>query len=300
LDLLIDLFIDPNSRWILLGCSLLGLSSGVIGCFAYLRRQTLIGDALAHASLPGICIAFLITGTKSLFLFLISAGLSGFLATASISAITRHSKLKQDSALGIVLSVFFGIGIVLLTLIQRTGNGNQSGLDHFIFGRAASMIISDVWVMMGVSLCVMCLCALFFKELKIVSFDVSYTRSLGYSVGFLNKLIMFLIVLTVVSGIQAVGVVLIVALLITPAISARYWTDKLHTMLILSGLFGASSGFIGTFISSLGRDLPTGPLCVLASFFIFLCSFMVAPKKGIFAKKWKRLSMKKQWKQSSS
>jgi manganese/zinc/iron transport system permease protein len=300
LNLLIDLFIDPNSRWILLGCSLLGLSSGVMGCFAYLRRQTLIGDALAHASLPGICVAFIITGTKSMFLFLISAACSAFLATASIGAITRYSKLKQDSALGIVLSVFFGIGIVLLTFIQRTGNGNQSGLDHFLFGRAASMIISDVWIMMGVSICVVGICAIFFKEFKIVSFDASYTRSLGFSVGFLNKLLMFLIVLTVVSGIQAVGVVLIVALLITPAVAARYWTDNLHIMLLLSGAFGACSGFIGTFVSSLGNDLPTGPLCVLASFFIFVCSFVFAPKKGLVVKQWKRLTMKKQWKQGST
>lgn len=284
---------DPNTQWILLGCMLLGISSGVIGSFTYLRKQSLMGDALAHAALPGICIAFMLSGVKSLFLFFIGAAVAGVIATVGISVITRYTRIKQDAAMGIVLSVFFGFGIVLLTQIQHSDYGNQSGLDKFLFGQAASMVATDVYTMMGVSIFLVTACALLFKEFKLLSFDPGFARGIGFPVAFLEQLLMFFIVVAVVVGIQAVGVVLVAALLITPAVAARYWTDKLGLMVTLSGLFGAVSGVIGTMISTTMSNLPTGPLSVLAATVVFVFSVLFAPRRGLAAKLWRRVLVKR-------
>ncbi|NHN30064.1 metal ABC transporter permease [Paenibacillus agricola] len=295
-----QLFFDPNTQWILIGCMLLGLSSGVIGSFAYLRKQSLMGDALSHAALPGICITFMLTGSKSIFLFLIGAAVAGIVATFGIGYITRNSRIKQDSALAIVLSVFFGIGIVLLTQIQHSGSGNQSGLDKFLFGQAASMVQSDVIIISVISILLIGICTLLFKEFKLVSFDPGFARGMGFPVPFLEQLIMFLIVIAVVVGIQAVGVVLMAALLITPAVSARYWTDKLGLMVALSGLFGAISGFVGTLISASGNNLPTGPLTVLTATLLFVISLLFAPRRGVLSKLLVRSSVRNQLKQDDA
>lgn len=283
---------DPNAQWILLGSMLLGLSSGFVGCFAYLRKQSLMGDALSHAALPGVCIAFMLTGSKSILLFLLGAAAAGLAATFGIGYITRNSRIKQDSALAIILTVFFGVGIVLLTQIQHSGNGNQSGLDKFLFGQAASMVYSDVVVMAIISVVLVGACTLLFKEFKLISFDPGFARGLGFPVAFLEQLLMFLIVVAVVVGIQAVGVVLMAALLITPAVAARYWTEKLGVMVVLSGLFGAFSGFAGTLISASGNNLPTGPLSVLAATLLFVISVIFAPRRGILFKLLLRLSVR--------
>ncbi|TCZ80939.1 metal ABC transporter permease [Paenibacillus albiflavus] len=290
----IKVFGDPNTQWILLGSILLGLSSGVIGAFAYLRKQSLMGDALSHAALPGICIAFMITGSKSIVWFLVGAAIAGLIATLSIGWITRYTKLKQDAALGIILSVFFGFGIVLLTQIQHSASGNQSGLDKFLFGQAAAMIRSDVITMSVISFVLLGVCTLLFKELKIISFDPGFARGIGMPVGVLDQLVMFLIVIAVVVGIQAVGVVLMAALLITPAVAARYWTERLGLMVILSGLFGALSGFLGTLISTSGNNLPTGPISVLAATTIFIISILIAPRRGILPKLWQRFKLRRE------
>ncbi|OUS72710.1 manganese ABC transporter [Paenibacillus sp. MY03] len=276
---------DPNMRWIFFGCMLLGLSSGVIGSFTYLRKQSLVGDTLAHAALPGICIAFMLTGVKSIGIFLIGATLAGIVATFGIGYITRHSRLKQDAALGIVLSSFFGLGIVLLTFIQHGDYGNQAGLDKFLFGQAAAMVGSDVMTMSVMSAFLVTICVLLFKQFKLISFDPGFAKGLGYNVGLLEQLLMLLVVVAVVAGVQAVGVVLIAALLITPAVSARYWTNRLGTMIILSGAFGALSGALGTWISSSVSNLPTGPVTVLAATTVFVLSVLLGPERGLLAKR---------------
>lgn len=294
MDHLFSLLQDPNIRWILFGCMLLGLSSGVLGSFAYLRKQSLMGDALSHAALPGICIAFMLTGVKSVGLFLIGAAAAGLVATFGIGWITRHSRIKQDSALGIVLSVFFGFGIVLLTMIQHGGSGNQSGLDKFLFGQAAALGGDDVRIMAAVSVLLIGVCILLFKEFKLLSFDPGFARGIGLPVGLLDQTMMLLLVVAVVVGIQAVGVVLMSALLITPAVSARYWTERLGVMTALSGLFGALSGFIGTWASTAGGNLPTGPLSVLAATAWFTLSVLFAPRRGVAAKLMTRRSAKRE------
>ncbi|WP_372007686.1 metal ABC transporter permease [Paenibacillus chitinolyticus] len=275
---------DPNTQWILYGSSLLGLSGGVLGSFAYLRKQSLMGDALSHAALPGVCAAFMVTGSKSILGFLAGAAISGLLATLSIGWMTRHSKIKQDTALGIVLSVFFGFGIVLLTQIQHSPSGNQSGLDKFLFGQAASMVMKDVYTMAGVSVLLLLVCSLFYKELKLTSFDTGFAKGIGYPTALLDQFVLLLILIAVVTGIQAVGVVLMAALLITPAVAARYWTEKLGTMVVLSGLFGAISGALGTLFSTIGSNMPTGPLSVLAATAWFLVSLVFGASKGLMPK----------------
>lgn len=291
---LLELLQDPNTQWILFGSMLLGLSSGVIGSFTYLRKQSLMGDALAHAALPGVCLAFMITGSKSIFYFLIGALIAGLIATFTISYITRHTRIKQDSSLGIILTVFFGIGIVLLTQIQHSNAGNQSGLDKFLFGQAASMIQSDVYTMAIICLILVGVCTLFFKEFKLLSFDPGFAKGIGLPVVFLDQFIMLLVVVAVVVGIQAVGVVLMAALLITPAVAARYWTEKLHTMVIISGIFGVISGITGTLVSTMVKNLPTGPLTVLAATCLFVISVFFAPKRGLLYKVWVRMKVKQE------
>ncbi|SDN51185.1 metal ABC transporter permease [Bacillus sp. OK048] len=291
----LEIFQDPNTQWILLGTMLLGLSSGVIGSFAYLRKQSLMGDALAHAALPGVCIAYMLTGTKSIFFFLIGAIVAGIVATFMIGYITRNSRIKQDSALGLILTVFFGFGIVLLTQIQHSDSGNQSGLDKFLFGQAASMVQSDVYTMTMISIILVTLSILFFKEFKLLSFDPGFAKGIGMPTLILDQFIMLLIVTAVVVGIQAVGVVLMAALLITPAVAARYWTEKLHIMVIMSGIFGALSGFTGTIISTTTNNLPTGPLAVLSATVIFLFSVVFAPRRGVIAKILLQLSARRNY-----
>ncbi|OAJ73579.1 manganese ABC transporter permease [Brevibacillus sp. SKDU10] len=276
--------LDPNTQWVLAGCILLGISSGVLGCFAFLRGRSLMGDALAHAALPGVCLVFLLTGSKSVGLFLLGAGLSGLVATYFISMISRHSRIKEDTALALILSVFFGIGIVLLTYIQHSSSGNQSGLDKFLFGQAASLVGNDVNTMVVVGAILILLTSLLFKEFKLLSFDAGFGRGLGLPMGMLDGLLMVMLLMSVVIGLQAVGVVLMAAMLITPAVTARYWTNKLGSMVILSGVFGALSGAFGTLLSTQVQNLPTGPIIVLGATALFLFSLIFSPSRGVLFK----------------
>ncbi|QRG69633.1 metal ABC transporter permease [Brevibacillus choshinensis] len=284
---------DPNTQWVLMGCVLLGVSSGVLGCFAFLRGRSLVGDALAHAALPGVCLVYLLTGSKSIGLFLIGAGIAGLLATYCITAISRHTRIKEDTSLALTLSVFFGIGIVLLTYIQHSASGNQSGLDKFLFGQAASLVFHDVITIMAVAAVLIVTTTLLFKEFTLLSFDPGFGRGLGFPMGLLDGILMLMLLMSVVIGLQAVGVVLVAAMLIAPAVTARYWTDKLCTMVILSGLFGALSGVLGTLISTQQENLPTGPTIVLSATAFFLFSLLFSPRRGVLARLARFLRMRK-------
>lgn len=284
---------DPNTQWVLMGCVLLGISSGVLGCFAFLRGRSLVGDALAHAALPGVCLVYLLTGSKSIGLFLIGAGVAGLLATYCITAISRHTRIKEDTSLALTLSVFFGVGIVLLTHIQHSASGNQSGLDKFLFGQAASLVFTDVITIMLVAAVLIVITALLFKEFTLLSFDPGFGRGLGFPMGLLDGLLMLMLLMSVVIGLQAVGVVLVAAMLIAPAVTARYWTDKLSKMVLLSGFFGALSGVLGTLISTQQENLPTGPTIVLSATAFFLFSLLFSPRRGVLARMARFLRMRK-------
>lgn len=279
----LDITWDATLRNVILGSMILGLTSGVLGSFAVLRRQSLIGDALAHAALPGICIMFMITGTRSSELLLLGGALSGLVGTFVLLAVTRWSVVKQETALGIVLSVFFGFGILLLTRIQHSGNSAQSGLDRFIFGQAATILPRDVVVMSIVATVVIGVVILLFKEFKIVTFDPAFAASIGMRPDLLGVILAGLLVLTVMIGLQTVGVILMVSLLIAPAVAARQWTTSLAGMVVLSGVFGMASGVVGSVISSLVDRLPTGPMIVIAASVIVIVSLLFAPRRGILS-----------------
>ncbi len=280
----IDLFSDYTTRIIGAGTALLGIVSGILGVFATLKKQSLLGDAVAHSALPGIAIAFLITGTKDPLLFFIGAALSGWLATAWILSITKNTRIKNDTALGLVLSVFFGFGLVLLTFIQKLPNANQSGLETFLFGQAATLLFKDVVTMGAVGLMALVLVLIFWKEFKLLTFDRQFAETLGFNTRLLDVLLTTLIVLAIVLGLQTVGVVLMSAMLIAPAVAARQWTDKLGKMVLLAASFGAFSGLAGTAVSSSGSNISTGPTIILFSVLTVAVSFLFAPKRGVVAR----------------
>ena len=284
MEAITNIWMDANTQWVLLGTLLLGLASGLIGSFALLKKQSLIGDAMAHAALPGICIAFLLYGAKSMSWFMIGASIAGLLATLFIQKIIQYSRIKEDTAIGLVLSVFFGFGIVLLTYINQSSKGNQSGIDDFIFGQAASLVGSDVKLISGIAVILIGVTIILFKELKLLAFDPQFAKGIGLPTGLLNGLLMMLIVSIVVIGLQAVGVVLMSALLITPAIAARYWTERLDRMVIIAAIIGAFSGVFGTILSTTTNGMPTGPLIIVAATIMFLFSLVFAPKRGMLAK----------------
>jgi manganese/zinc/iron transport system permease protein len=268
-------------RVVLLGASLLGVVGGVLGCFALLRRQSLLGDALAHAALPGVCLAFLLTAAKAPLPLLLGAMGSGLAGAFVILAVVRWSRVKEDSAIGIVLSVFFGLGIVLLTRIQRLPGGNQSGLQSFLFGQAAALMWEDVRVMAVVAAVVLLAITLLYKELQLATFDRGFAASLGLPVRMLDVLITGLLVAVVVIGLQTVGVVLMVATLITPAAAARQWTDRLGVMMLLAAIFGGVSGAAGAVLSANVPHLPTGPTIVLVLAAVLAASLLVSPGRGV-------------------
>ncbi len=278
---MLELFTDYTLRNVALGSALLGVVGGALGTFAVLRRQSLLGDVLAHAALPGICLAFWLTGAKAPLVLLVGGGLAGWLAAWLALAVLRHTRLPEDSALGVMLSSFFGFGIALLTFIQQQDNANQAGLDQYIFGQAATIVAADVAnfaLLAGVALALL---GLFYKEFKLITFDPGYAQSLGLPVPGLGTLLTSLVVLAVMVGLQTVGVVLMAAMLIAPAAAARQWTDRLGVMLALSALFGALAGVSGALISASRESLPTGPLVVLAVSAILLVSLFFAPRRGL-------------------
>ncbi|GAA0445213.1 MAG: metal ABC transporter permease [Bacillota bacterium] len=277
-------FSSANLQWVLIGSLLLGFASGVIGSFVLLKKQSLISDAMAHAALPGVCIVYILFQVKSVPFLLAGAAVTSLIATQSIQTIVNRSRIKTDAAIGIIISVFFGLGIVLLTYIQQNSSGNQAGLDSFIFGQAASLVRSDVQLIAIGAFVLIILTALFFKEFKISIFDPQFARGIGLPVTFFNGVLLFLVVAVVVIGIQMVGVVLIAALLITPPISARYWTDRLGLMTILAGIFGAISGVSGAVLSTALHNLPTGPVIVLSASLIFFISLLFGSRKGLLFK----------------
>ncbi len=273
--------LDYTLMIVAIGAALLGAVSGTLGTYAVLRRQSLLGDAISHAALPGIAIAFLLTGSKTPLILVLGAAIAGWLGTLFILSIVRLTRIKYDSALGIVLSTFFGFGLVLHTLIQRTGNANQAGLDTFLFGQAATILESDVLtigILGGIAIVIM---LVFWKELKLLVFDEGFAASLGFPIRALDILLTSLLVIAIVLGLQAVGAVLMSAMLVAPAVAARQWTDKLSVMMLLAAGFGALAGVGGTIISSSASRIPTGPTIVLCATVVVGFSIVLAPNRGL-------------------
>ena len=282
-------FKDPNVLYVTLGMIALGLCSGVVGVFAFLRKRSLVGDAVSHAVLPGICLAFILSGTKNIAVLLIGALITGWLSLIVIDLITGRSKIPADAAIGLVLSVFFGVGILLLTSIQKTGKAAQAGLDKFLFGNAASLVKNDVIVFSMLCVIILISVFLFYKEFKILSFDRDFAQVIGLPVRFIEIVLATLTVLAVTAGMQAVGVVLMAAMLISPAAAAYYWTNDLKKMLFLSSLFGIVAGMAGAFISYSVPQMPTGPWVIVSISLIAVASMAFAPQKGWYSRFQKRI-----------
>ena len=256
----------------------------MLGSFAVLRKQSLLGDAISHAALPGIAVAFLITGAKESNTLLLGALISGLLGAFWIKSIITKTHLKSDTALGLILSLFFGIGMLLLTFIQKQPNANQAGLDKYLLGQAATLLEKDVWFMAIVTGVCLLVLLLFWKEFKLLLFDADYTKTLGFNIKVLDALITSFIVAAIILGLQTVGVVLMSAMLLAPAAAARQWTNSLAIMVGLAATFGAFSGIIGTGISASYPNLSTGPVIVLVASVFVLISFIFSPGRGLLFK----------------
>ena len=277
-------FQDPNIRFVAIGAVLLTASSAIVGSFTFLNKKSLIGDAIAHAVLPGICLGFLLSGTKNPVFLISGAFVTGWLSLVAVEFIVSRTRIKEDTAIGLVLSVFFGIGILMLTVIQKSGNAAQSGLDNFLFGKAAALVGEDLMVFGTVAVILLVTVYLLFKEFTLLAFDKDYARAIGLPVRWISVTLTSLIVLAVVIGIQAVGLVLMAAILITPAAAARFWTDRIRVMIMLACIFGAVSGLSGAYISFVAPAMPTGPWIVIVISTIAFVSFFFAPRRGVVSR----------------
>lgn len=280
---------SANLIWVIIGCALIGGGASLVGTFAFLRKQSLVGDAVAHSLLPGVALSFLIFEEKNLWILFPGALVAGWISLLSIDVIRNRSKIKSDTAIAIVLSVFFAIGIVLLTHIQQGGYGNQSGLDSFLFGKAAAMLPRDIYLFVLIDVILIVAIIIYYPFLKLYAFDSDFAKGVGLPAKWLEFLLSTLTVLAVASGIQAVGVVLMAALIITPAAAARFYTKRLSRMLFLALIFGMVSAVGGVLISYTAPSMPTGPWIVVILSLIAVFTFLMAPKKGI----WHRNAMRR-------
>jgi manganese/zinc/iron transport system permease protein len=284
---------DYNTRVVVFGTTLLGCAGGMVGSFALLRKRALMGDALAHATLPGIVLTFILVTMaggdgKSVLLLNLGATISGLVGIAVILAIRNHTRLKEDAALGIVLSVFFGAGISLLAISQQMSQGSSAGLESFIFGKTASMRVADAYMIAGAAAFSFAACLLLFKELKLLCFDEEFAGARGMPIVVFDAILMALVVVVVIVGLQAVGLLLMISLLVTPAASARFWTEQMWRMAFISAALGAAGGMIGAETSALFARLPSGPMIVLVYGMFFIFSMVFGTQRGVLIRWWRR------------
>lgn len=286
LEFVVELFSDYTARTILLGAASLGVVSGVVGSYAVLRKQSLVGDVMSHAALPGIVLAFIIVGVKEQLPILIGAALSAILAVFLINLVTENSRVKTDSAMGMALSVFFGLGLVLLTYAQRMPDANQAGLDKFLFGQAEALVEKDVLVIGLTGFFALLIVGLFWKEFKLLCFDPDFGGTMGFSIKSLDMLVTAVIVSAIVIGLQTVGVVLMSSMLIAPAVAARQWTASMGLMVVLAAFIAVISGVTGVALSAGFENVPTGPAVIVCVSVIAFFSILFSPN-GFFILKFK-------------
>ena len=277
-----------NATLVAIGAALLGAASGITGTFLFLRKRALVSDAVSHATLPGVCVAFLVLVAlggdgRNLAALLTGSAVSAGLGLLCMNWLTRNTRLAEDAAIGAVLSVFFGFGVVLLTVIQTLGVGRQAGLEGFLLGSTAGMLYTDALVIAGGGAAVLFLVLLTRRPMTMVAFDPEYAAARGLPVSKIDMLMMGLVMAVTVVGLKVVGLILIVALLIIPPVAARFWTERADQVVILAGVLGALAAYLGAAISASAPNLPTGPIIVLMSFALFALSLLVAPNRGVLA-----------------
>ncbi len=282
-----------NTRLVVISTAVLSAAAGLIGSFMLLRKRSLMGDALSHATLPGICVAFLLHVAmggdgRNMVGLLAGAAAGGLLGVGTVMLITRHTRLKSDAALGIVLSVFFAVGIALMPIAQRSG-GAAAGLDTFIYGKPASMVMADAWMIAAVAGLVLIVCFGLFKEFAILCFDDSYAASQGWPIGWLDGVMLALVTVVTVVGLQAVGLILIIAMLIIPPAAARFWTHELWAMAVVAALLGGLSGWLGSTASAVFEDLPGGAIIVVVAASFFGLSMLFGRARGVVPRAWRHV-----------
>ncbi|MFM9817407.1 UNVERIFIED_CONTAM: metal ABC transporter permease [Spiribacter pallidus] len=279
---------DYTLQNVMLGAALIGVISGVLGSFAVLRRESLLGDTLSHAALPGICLGFIVTGMRDMGSLLAGALFTAVVAALLMVGLTRRTRLKTDAGLAIMLSLGFALGVVLLTWIQNRGGAAQAGLDSFLFGQAAATTRADLLPMALLTVVALSGVVMLWKPLKLMSFDPEFSAVMGLPVRRIERLLTAMIALAVVVGLQMVGVVLMTAMIIAPGAAARQWAGSLLGMVLLAAGFGATAGISGGLISTLGPGLATGPVVVLVATALALVSLLIAPRRGLLPAWWRR------------
>ncbi len=277
-----------NATLVALGAALLGAAAGGAGAFIFLRKRALVSDAVAHATLPGVALAFIVMVAlggdgRSLVGLLAGAAGSAWLGLLAVDRLTRRTRLSEDAAIGAVLSVFFGAGVVLLTVIQTMTAGRQAGLESFLLGATAGMLLEDaVVIALGAAACALAV-ALLRRPMTLVAFDPGFAASTGVNVARMDLAMMGLVMAVTVVGLKIVGLILIVALLIVPPAAARFWTERTDRLLVIAAGIGAVSGWVGAAISAAAPDLPTGAVIVLVAFALFLAGLLLSPARGVLA-----------------
>ena len=287
-------FSDPNAVWVLMGSTLLGISASVIGSFAFLRKRSLIGDVLAHAALPGVMTAFILFHANSPIVMFFGAMSSSLIGLWLMDWIPKNTKIKPDAAMAITLSFFFALGLMELSYIQGLAVEGKSGLDRLLFGQAAAMLPEDVYLLSIVATVVLLMVAVFFQKFRLIAFNRNYAKSLGLNLTFYEAMLALLIVMSVVIGLQIVGVVLMAAMLLTPIAAARFWSSQLTTMLLIAGVIGGLSAVFSSNISYVAPATPTGPWMVVVLSIIFIISFLFAPERGVVANLNKQRRLRRQ------
>ena len=287
---------DSSTRVVMLSTAGLAIAASMVGSLAMLRRRALVGDAVAHASLPGICLAWFVAGDRSLAVLLLGAFVLGLACMATMALVQRLTKAREDATTAIAISGFFGLGIVLSRMIQNQPGGNRAGLDGFLFGKAASAVTSDAWLVLAVAGLVVAIVLALRKEFGLLCFDRDFAVGIGRPVQRLDGLLLVLVALVTVAGLPSVGVVLVVALLVIPPAAARCWSASLGSMLAVAAAIGAVSAIIGTGLSAVlpppsgavGGGWPTGPMIVLTAASLFVLSLLLAPERGVLITMWRR------------
>ena len=287
---------DSSTRVVMLSTAGLAIAAAMVGSLAMLRRRALVGDAVAHASLPGICVAWFVAGDRSLAVLLLGAFVLGLACMATMALVQRFTKAREDATTAIAISGFFGLGIVLSRMIQNQPGGNRAGLDGFLFGKAASAVRSDAWLVLAVAGMVVAIVLALRKEFGLLCFDRDFAVGIGRPVHRLDGVLLVLVALVTVAGLPSVGVVLVVALLVIPPAAARCWSASLGSMLAVAAAIGAMSAIIGTGLSAVlpppsgavGGGWPTGPMIVLTAAVLFVLSLLLAPERGVLITMWRR------------
>lgn len=277
-----------NATLVTIGATLLGIAAGVGGTFLFLRKRALVSDAISHATLPGVALSFIVMVAlggegRNLIGLLTGAALSAFAGLVCVAWLTNRTRLSEDAAIGAVLSVFFGFGIVLLTIIQTMSAGKQAGLEGFLLGSTAGMLQSDAVIIAGSAALTLLLVIVLRRPLTLATFDPEYAVSTGQNVARTDFAMMGLVLAVTVVGLKIVGLILIVALLIIPPVSARFWSNRTEYVVAISGVMGGAAAYTGSALSAAVPDWPTGPIIVLAGFALFMVSLLFAPGRGVLS-----------------